>query len=160
MQPAKGGIAVAYDADLKVKTFVFERGNDKYPDKDHPVSAAFPEILHSSPSKIETIRLPAAAWNPGFRPEIRKELLQAAETLIKKRIVELQKAERALANLILTANKGVAHSTAEMFEDADQLRLLEIGSRGVPSLIISYFYTPLKLRAPNYKIRSRPRTDI
>ncbi|GAB4144857.1 MAG: DUF1553 domain-containing protein [Planctomycetaceae bacterium] len=87
----KDGIAMAYDANLAVKTFVFERGNDKYPDKDHPVSPAIPELLTSSVFKIQPIKLPPAAWYPGLRPDIRKELLDAAHSEIKKRRAELQK---------------------------------------------------------------------
>jgi hypothetical protein len=37
--------------------------------------------------------------------------------------------------------------------------LIEIASRGVPSLVISYVYTPLGLPAPNYKLTHPQRDD-
>ena len=92
----KDGIAVAYDADLKVKTFVFARGNDKYPDKEHPVSAGVPDILGSKAFKITPVQLPPRAWYPGFRPEIRAELLKKADALVKQRKTALRQAEQLL----------------------------------------------------------------
>ena len=68
-------------------------------------------------------------------------------------------AERSLAMLILQANRGVAHLTPTDFEEPELLRLSEIGSRGIPSLLVSYLYIPLGLPAPDYKIKSRRPTD-
>lgn len=91
----KDGIPVAYDADLKAKTYVFQRGNDKYPDKENPVSADVPEILKVGPTKITPVRLPASAWYPGTRPEFRRTLLAKAEALVRRRTTEAEKAEQA-----------------------------------------------------------------
>lgn len=66
-------------------------------------------------------------------------------------------AESALASLVTAANKWLAHSTAAVEMDPPQLHLLEIASRGVPALVISYFYTRLGLPAPNYELSFRPR---
>ena len=68
-------------------------------------------------------------------------------------------AHQALARLIFTANKGHIHSTSETFDDLEQNRLLEIASRGVPSLVISYFYIPLGMPEPSYRIKSRKPGD-
>jgi hypothetical protein len=54
-------------------------------------------------------------------------------------------------------NKGIAHATQELKDNPDHGRLIEIASRGAPSLVISYVYTPLGLPAPNYKLTHRPR---
>ena len=41
----KDGVPRAYDADLSVDTFLYLAGNEKSPDKDHPLSPDVPEIL-------------------------------------------------------------------------------------------------------------------
>jgi hypothetical protein len=68
-------------------------------------------------------------------------------------------AESALASVLHSVNKGLAHITAGLLASATDIHALEIASRGVPSLVISYLYTPLGLPAPTPSISSRPRSD-
>ncbi|XIA68044.1 hypothetical protein ACFIOY_35375 [Bradyrhizobium sp. TZ2] len=44
-------------------------------------------------------------------------------------------------------NKGIAHGGEDIKGNPDHCRLIEITSRGVPSLVVSYLYTPLGLPA-------------
>lgn len=69
-------------------------------------------------------------------------------------------AEKALARVIHVANKALAHQTTGPFEDLEDLKLLEIASRGVPSLVINYFYTRMGLKAPDYKLSFRKRKEV
>jgi hypothetical protein len=66
-------------------------------------------------------------------------------------------AEKALLTVFHLTNKGLAHITADLADHPEHGRLIEIASRGIPALVISYLYTPLGLAAPSYKITSRPR---
>jgi hypothetical protein len=66
-------------------------------------------------------------------------------------------AERALLTVFHLTNKGLAHITADLADHPEHGRLLDIASRGIPVLVISYLYTPLGMAAPNYKITSRAR---
>ncbi len=84
-------------------------------------------------------------------------LVEVSE-VIQKYPGNAEEAESALASLITVTNKWIAHNTTAVEIDAPQLHLLEIASRGVPSLVISYFYTRLKLPAPEYNIYSRQRS--
>lgn len=68
-----------------------------------------------------------------------------------------EEAERALARIIHVANKGLAHSTVGLIDDIEDLRLTEIASRGLRSLVVSYFYTPMGLQPPRELIKSRQR---
>jgi hypothetical protein len=68
-------------------------------------------------------------------------------------------AESALAGVLHTVNKGLAHITAGLLASATDINALEIASRGVPALVTSYLYTPLGLPAPTPSITSRPRDD-
>jgi hypothetical protein len=66
-------------------------------------------------------------------------------------------AERALLTVFHITNKSLAHITADLADHPEHGRLIEIASRGIPALVISYLYTPLGLAAPSYRITSRPR---
>lgn len=66
-------------------------------------------------------------------------------------------AEKALVAILHVTNKGIAHNTMDLIEGPEGARLIEIASRGVPALMVSYFYTPLGLQRPNSNITTRPR---
>ena len=66
-------------------------------------------------------------------------------------------AEDALLAVFQIMNKGIAHVTENLIDNPEHGRLIEIASRGVPSLVISYLYTPLSLPPPAYKLSNRVR---
>ena len=70
-----------------------------------------------------------------------------------------EEAERALARVIHIVNKGLAHSTVGLIEDADDFRLVEIATRGIRALITKHFYAPLGLEPPVERITARPRAS-
>jgi len=70
-----------------------------------------------------------------------------------------EEAERALLAVFEITNKGIAHVTEDLADNPDHGRLIEIASRGVPSLVISHLYTPLELPAPDYKLTHRQRSE-
>ena len=69
-------------------------------------------------------------------------------------------AEKALLAVFEITNKGIAHITEDLMENPDHGRLIAIAGRGVPSLVVSYLYTPLGLPAPDYKLPRRMREGI
>jgi hypothetical protein len=68
-------------------------------------------------------------------------------------------AEKALLSVFQITNKGIAHVTENLKGNPNHARLVEIASRGVPSLVVSYLYTPLGLPAPDYKVTYRQRSQ-
>ncbi|QQO22202.1 hypothetical protein JJB98_20810 [Bradyrhizobium diazoefficiens] len=66
-------------------------------------------------------------------------------------------AEKALVAVLHVTNKGIAHNTMDLIEGPDGARFIEIASRGVAALMVSYFYTPLGLQKPDSWITTRPR---
>jgi hypothetical protein len=66
-------------------------------------------------------------------------------------------AEQGFLSVFRLANKGLAHLTFSFLASPEETRLLEIASRGIPALIVSYLYTPLGLPAPESRLSSRPR---
>lgn len=63
-----------------------------------------------------------------------------------------EEAERALAAVIHTANKGLAHMTSGHIIDLSNLKLFEIASRGVPTLVANYFYVARGLDPPTWEV--------
>jgi hypothetical protein len=70
-----------------------------------------------------------------------------------------EEAEKALLAVFQTTNKGLAHVTKDLMDNPEHGTLIEIASRGIPSLVVSHLYTPLGLPAPNYKLTSRLRDE-
>ena len=66
-------------------------------------------------------------------------------------------AEKALVRILHVTNKGLAHNASDLIEDPEDTKWIQIASLGVPSLMVSYFYTPLGLPRPDSKITTRPR---
>ncbi|UST96766.1 hypothetical protein [Pseudomonas siliginis] len=66
-------------------------------------------------------------------------------------------AEQALLSVFRIANKGLAHLTSSFLASSEETRPLEIASRGIPALVVSYFYTPMGRPAPAPQVSSRPR---
>ena len=68
-------------------------------------------------------------------------------------------AESALALVLFGTNKLLAHVTRGVALPDDQVRLIEIASRGVPAIVVSCLYTPLGLPAPKSSLSARKRDD-
>jgi hypothetical protein len=70
-----------------------------------------------------------------------------------------EEAERALAAVIHTANKGLAHMTSGHIQDLGNLRLFEIASRGVPTLVANHFYVARGVLPPDWQV-ARATQDV
>lgn len=87
----KQGLVRAYDAKPDAPTYLYVAGNEKHPDKEHPVSPNLPEVigLNFEPQPVE---LPPLAFYPSLRGFVEKEQLEAASAKVKA-------AEEALADV-------------------------------------------------------------
>ena len=80
----KEGIARVFDREPEAPTFLFERGDNRYPDKSKPLTPGVPAMLGGS-VQITPVSLPVEAWYPHLRPAIANALLQRAEQLVSER---------------------------------------------------------------------------
>lgn len=85
------GLSLAYDANLDVKTFLFVRGNDKYPDEKNPLDPTIPEFFSNTSFTPTAIELPAEFWYPGLQKEIQAGLVKAAEAKVAQATADLAK---------------------------------------------------------------------
>ncbi|MBA2112891.1 DUF1553 domain-containing protein [Bremerella alba] len=78
----KQGLVRAYDAKLDSPTYLYMAGNEKNPDKEHPVEPNLPEVINL-PFEPQPIELPPTAIFPSLREFIEQEQLEAAVKKVK-----------------------------------------------------------------------------
>ncbi len=100
------GLARAYDAESDKPTYLFVRGNEANPDKEHPLSGAVPQALGGDALKIEPVRLSPTAHYPGLQSFVQQESLAKAQG-------DVDRAEPAMAQA--TALVAEAHKKLNDF---------------------------------------------
>jgi mono/diheme cytochrome c family protein len=80
---ALNGLARVYDADAKAPTYLYERGDESRPDKEHPLAPAVPSIFAAHLS-LAPLDVPPSASYPGIKPFIQDETLDRAQAELKK----------------------------------------------------------------------------
>jgi hypothetical protein len=88
----KDGVVHVYDANAAAPTFLFTRGDEKNPDKEHPLTAGLPAVLARVDLKLDSIPLPPTAYYPGFRPQAQREALTQAQSDVEKSQIALKDA--------------------------------------------------------------------
>ncbi len=125
----KAGLARVYDARPQAPTYVYLSGNEKMPDKEHPVLPATPGIV-KLPYDPQPIDLPAVAIVPAMRDFHEQEAMAAAREKLKSardkqaklgsegkdvdplaRTIAQQRVELAQAELAATAARWKADKT-------------------------------------------------
>ncbi len=92
----KDGLPRAYDADLTAKTFLYLQGDDKRPDKDHPMTPAVPAVLGGN-FDVEPVALTIETYYPALVASVEKRQVTAAQR-------QLTAAQKALAAAIKNSN--------------------------------------------------------
>jgi hypothetical protein len=75
---AKDGVPRAYDADPAAQTWLYVRGDEKNPDRTHPIVPAAPRVMGGASLKIEPVALPLSAIVPEKREFVVRDLRAAA----------------------------------------------------------------------------------
>jgi hypothetical protein len=94
------GLPRAFDCHLDAPTWLHIRGDDRRPDKEHPLSPRVPEIfsrIGTGEFAVSAVTLPAEAYQPGLRPYVLDNALNGAETRIAESKAAVQQAGKALA---------------------------------------------------------------
>lgn len=76
----KEGVARAFDKVVDAKTFVFQRGDNRYPDESKLMTPAVPKALGKLASEIQPVALSPDAWYPQLRAAVADGLIAAAES--------------------------------------------------------------------------------
>lgn len=90
------GLPRAYDADLAAPTYLYRRGDEKQPDKEHPIPPGVPRLF-DLPFEIQPVTLPPIARFPALAEFWEREELAAAEERVRQRREERQSLEKQFA---------------------------------------------------------------
>ncbi len=107
------GLARVFDANAAAPTFLFNRGNEKNPDTDHPLAAGVPAVLARNELKVGAIALPAASYYPGSRLFVQDEALAQAKADVDKSQAGLKETGAKLAAAKQKLAEFAAGKTAE-----------------------------------------------
>ncbi|MDX1965439.1 MAG: PSD1 and planctomycete cytochrome C domain-containing protein [Pirellulales bacterium] len=89
IDPVAGGLSRVYDARPEQPTYLFERGNEKQPDTEHPLIASLPRILGERKLAAEQRELPVTAWYPAVARSFQNDFLAQKEATLSAARAEL-----------------------------------------------------------------------
>jgi hypothetical protein len=126
---AKGGLPRVYDAKAETPTYLFVRGSEILPDKEHPLPAAVPKALGGE-FKIEPVALPVESYYPYLNEFVVNESQAAAAAGITKANEELVASKTAYEGAVKKLAEFVAalpgpDKVAETAKAAELEALLE-----------------------------------
>jgi len=90
----KDGLVRVFDGKPETPTYLYLRGNEKQPDKDHPVQPGLPDVL-AGELEIQPVSLPREARYPGLRKEFEEEDLAAARKAVAVAVAAVEKARNS-----------------------------------------------------------------
>jgi len=125
----KDGLPRAYDADLTAKTFLYLQGDDKRPDKDHPMTPAVPAVLGGK-FDVQPVVLTIETYYPALVASVEKRQVAAARR-------QLTAAQKALDTATKQTNgkpdspdaNPTAIQTLELKQTVAELRLKSLVAR-------------------------------
>jgi mono/diheme cytochrome c family protein len=119
-QVLKDGVARVYDKQLDVPTYVFQRGDSRYPDEKRPMRPGVPAALGNDQLDLQPVSLPAEAYYPALKPFMIEALLAQGKAGVEKSRQEADAAKQAAAaarrnveELAARIEKGEASATPE-----------------------------------------------
>ena len=138
---AKDGVVRAYDADVAAVTYLYHRGDDKQPDKEHPLLPGVPAALCRSAVHVEPVPLPATAYYPGVRSFVQNETAAQAESRVAQ------------------ARAALTDVAAKRDESAGWRRTLAIAERDVAAAEAQRAFVQARIAADNAAYASPPAPD-
>ena len=118
MNLARDGIPRVFDGLMDTPTYRFIRGQESNPDKSTLIAPGVPVVLEFKPLAIESVELPADAWQPERRAWVIDAYRTAATQQLTVAQTKLAAAQEKLA--AKTAQPGAAEETANALAEARQ----------------------------------------
>ncbi|MEQ8789927.1 MAG: DUF1553 domain-containing protein [Pirellulaceae bacterium] len=109
------GVPRAFDAQLEVPTYLYERGNDKHPVKDNPLAPGIPTIFGEQ-LEIQPVQLPVEAYYPALRDFVVEDLLRAERAkveLARKAAAAASKHHETVLRQLVTTRTASQDSSAK-----------------------------------------------
>ncbi len=87
---AKDGLPRAYDKSLTAVTYMFQRGDERFPIKDKPVAPGVPAIFNGR-LEVKPVSLPLVARQPEKSDHYKAAMLAAVESLADQELREMKR---------------------------------------------------------------------
>lgn len=100
------GLARVFDGDVAAPTYLFSRGDDRYPVKDNPLSPGVPAALGNAELNIERVSLPLPNYFPALREKLVKDYLEQADGQIRVATGELVALDASISRLTKDESAG------------------------------------------------------
>jgi mono/diheme cytochrome c family protein len=113
------GLSRIYDKTIDAPTWLFERGDDRSPDKSQPISPAVPAALGVELREIRPVQLPGEAWYPALQKDYLQSLIAVAETNVATAESQIPKVRGALKSATEKLHQAVAASQSKQPADAE-----------------------------------------
>jgi mono/diheme cytochrome c family protein len=113
------GLSRIYDKTIDAPTWLFERGNDRSPDKSQPISPAVPEALGVALPEIRPVQLPAAAWYPALQSDYSKNLIDTAKEDVVTASSQLEKLRSEVKIATEKLDGAIAAAKSKQTADPD-----------------------------------------
>ena len=88
----KEGVARVFDKTLDAKTFVFQRGDNRYPDESKLMTPAVPRAMGALAAEIQPVSLSLESYYPQLLPAVADGLIAAAEARVTQTAQQIEKA--------------------------------------------------------------------
>jgi len=88
----KEGVARVFDKTVDAKTFVFQRGDNRYPDESKLMTPAVPKALGALAAEIQPVSLSPESYYPQLLPAVADGLIAAAEARVEQAGQQIDKA--------------------------------------------------------------------
>lgn len=148
------GLARAYDADVTVATYLFERGDDRKPDKEHPLAPGVPSLLGPIEFKPEPVALPPAVYYPGLTPFVQQETVAAAEAQVAKARAALDEARAKVAPGLVLGSSGVPATEPAAIDPL--IRAVDVAERSLRAAEGALASTQARIAADNARYAQPP----
>jgi mono/diheme cytochrome c family protein len=170
LDEAKAGIPRAFDANPDAKTPFHIRGDERNPDKNREIAPGLPRFLAPAGLKVEPVKLPLLAHQPGLRPEVAAAHVTKAEatrSAARTRLTTAKKAHAVLGGpslgIVLALEKAAATADADLVAAKEFERHAKAGTPA-PAALAARFRGAVRTAESNVesaaaRARSYPETS-
>ena len=110
------GLSRVFDKELDAPTFRFIRGDDRKPDKEHPIQPGVPAVLGNDKIEISPVTLPVESYYPALQPKLLEEMVRSSTGKIQTAESDLKKAQVAVEIIKDKLSRSVIPETEQIVE--------------------------------------------
>lgn len=108
----KDALTRVFDSEADKPTYLFARGNEAAPDKEHPLAPAVPAALGGDKLSFAPVSLPPTAYYPGLQSYVQQESLAEAQGAVDRAEAAMAKSTQLLAEARKKQSDAIAARAA------------------------------------------------